>query len=48
MQADDPMEVENGSCRSEEDTPLGFADKVFSSILLLSLPKYFNFNLTMF
>lgn len=28
MQAEDPMEVENGSGRNEEDTPLGYEDKV--------------------
>lgn len=42
MQAEDPMEVENGSGRNEEDTPLGYEDKVFESILFPSLPKYFD------
>ena len=36
------MEVENGSCRNEEDTPLGYKDKAFPSILFLSLAKCFD------
>lgn len=39
MNAEDPMEVENGSSRNDEDTPLNYEDKAIISFSLSSWPS---------
>lgn len=40
MQSEDPLEIETGSSRNEQDTPLDYQDKVFKSPRLCLIVHY--------